>query len=213
MDESHNHHDNATQHSGHHDATQTVTKEQGGQFIDEGGLLFTRSMEEAALDGDGQVQVNDRDLGAVNALQVNLDHSGAEYIHAQKSFLTNSGARRVTSESSKLTNSGVLNLQSDSADFRNSSAINANVGQLTVNEGTIVFATAENATFTGGARPAVLQARTVEAQGDINAFAILGGELNASGNIHTTFSPAAAAAFGTALGAVLLLFGRVFRRK
>lgn len=193
--------------------TDNVTREQGGQFIDEGGDLirFGDTFDEMA-DAAPDARLMDANASRVNALQVTMDRSGAEYINAQKAFLTNSGAKEITGASSKLIQSGVLELNVDSAEFHQSSAVMAKAGSLSMEKGSVVFATADQMTIDEGAYVSLAQAREVKADGDVRAFMLFSNDVRAGGNVTSTLTTSGAAAFGAAFGAVVVLLSKLLRR-
>lgn len=189
-----------------------VTREQGGQFIDEGLMLFRGAPGDDLLDAPGDAQLIDRDAGSVSALQVNLERAGADYIQAQKSFLTNSGAQTISTESARLTQSGVVTLNSGQTEFKQSTALIANVGDLSLDQSSVLFASAERASMAQSSAIA-LQARHVEAEGDIRTFALFGGSVRAGGDIHTTVDSRSAAVFGVVFAGALAVLGKLFGKK
>lgn len=191
----------------------TVTRHQEGQFIDEGGVMFTPDLEEAVLAGDGDAQLLNADKASVHALQVNMERSGADYVHAQKSFLTNSGAREIHSDSAKLTQSGVLSLTADSVEMKQSSAVIANAKDITMHQSRIAMANAEKVHVHESTQIGMLTAGDVEANGDIRSFLLIGGNVKAGGNVVTTLDTATAGAAAAVFAIVLLVLGRVFNRK
>lgn len=193
--------------------TDQVTREQGGQFIDEGADLirFGDAFEEMAGAAPDARLVDDN-ASRVNALQVTMDRSGAEYINAQKAFLTNSGAKEITGGSSKLIQSGVLQMKVDTAEFHQSSAVMAKAQSLSMERGSVVFATADQMTIDEGAYVSLAQARELKADGDVRAFMLFSNEVRAGGNVSSTLTTSGAAAFGAAFGAVVVLLSRLFRR-
>ncbi len=190
-----------------------VTREQEGQFIDEGSTTFRPDVEEAAIAGEGDVQMHNRDSSAVNALQVNMERSGADYVHAQKSFLTNSGAREIHSESARLTQSGVLTLHAQTAEFKQSSAVVANATTIHFNEGRALVATAEKITIENGGQFGMLTAGNVEASGDVKSFVMFTGNVKAGGNVTTTVDGVTAGMAAAVFAVVLVLFSRLLGRK
>lgn len=191
-----------------------VTREQGGQFIDEGSEVIRFGDQLDALqDADTDARLMDANAERINALQVTMDRSGAEFINAQKAFLTNSGAKEITGTSSKLIQSGVLQLNTDSAEFHQSSAVIAKADSLSIEKGSIVFATAEDMSIDEGAYVSVMQAREVKADGDIRAFMLFSNDVRAGGNVSSTLTTSSAAALGAAFGAVVILLSKLFGRK
>lgn len=141
----------------------TVTREQGGQFIDEGGVMFTPDLEEAALSGETDAQLLDTDKGSVRAMQVNMERSGADYVQAQRSFLTNSGAREIHSDSSRLTQSGVLTLNADNVEMKQSSSVIASATDITMDQSRIGIATADKVQMNVSSNVGILTAGDVRA--------------------------------------------------
>jgi hypothetical protein len=194
-------------------APENVTREQGGQFIDDSGTIIRLDDPlENMTDPAADARLVDGDASRINALQVTMDRSGAEFIHAQKAFLTNSGAKQITGTSSKLIQSGVLQLKTDKAEFHQSSAVVANTGSLSVDGGSIVFATAENISLSEGAQVSVMQSRSVKADGDVRAFMLFSKDVSAGGNVTSTLTTASAAVFGAVFGVVVVLLSKVLGR-
>lgn len=190
-----------------------VTRSQGGQFIDEAQeIIRIGDPLENMYDVDPDAQIVDGNAGRINALQVTMDRSGAEFIHSQKVFLTNSGAKEITGISSKLIQSGVLQLKTETAEFHQSSAVIANSGKLSVDRGSIVFATADEAHIGEGAEVSLLQSRSVNADGDIRAFMMFSKDVTAGGNVTSTLTTASAAAFGAVFGVVVVLLSKLLGR-
>lgn len=191
-----------------------VTREQGGQFIDEGtDLIRFGDPLEDLTDVEADARLMDANAERVNALQVTMDRSGAEFIHAQKAFLTNSGAKEITGTSSKLIQSGVLQLTTDTAEFHQSSAVMAKADSMSIEKGSVVFATADEMTVDDGAYVSVMQSREVKADGDVRAFMLFSNDVRAGGNVSSTLTTGSAAAFGAAFGAAVVLLSKVFGRR
>lgn len=190
-----------------------VTRNQGGQFIDEGGDTYTPSLEEIALAGETDAMMHGQDASSVHALQVNMERSGADYVQAQKSFLTNSGAREIHSDSSRLSQSGVLTLNADSVEMKQSSSVIANATDITMNESRIGIGVAEKVEMNQTSSVGVLTAGDVQAQGDIRSFLLIGGNVKAGGNVTTTMDGATAGIAAAVFAIALVLFGRLFGKK
>jgi hypothetical protein len=192
---------------------ENVTREQGGQFIDEGQDLIRFG---DPLDDMGEMETDahllDSGAARINALQVTMDRSGAEFVHSQKAFLTNSGAKQINGTSSKLIQSGVLQLQTETAEFHQSSAVITKAGRISVDQGSVVFATAENVALGKGSQASVIQSRELKADGDIRAFMLFSKDVTAGGNVSSTLSTAGAAAFGATFAVVIALLMKVLRR-
>ena len=197
----------------HAEDPDAITREQGGQFIDEGGTLFTFDAEDAALNGETDTQLNGADRASVNAVQVTMERSGADYIHSQKSFLTNSGAREISADTVRLTNSGVLTLHAKNAEFKQSSAVVANAQSLNLSESRAVIANGGTLTSSGGIQAGMLNTGGVDAQGDVRAFLIAAGDVKAGGSVQSTFTPVSAGALGAVFAVVLFTLARVFGRR
>jgi hypothetical protein len=190
--------------------SEDVTRDQGGQFYMESDSIA--GPPEDAIEAEQDARIENSGVDTINALQVTMDRSGAEYIHAQKAFLTNSGAKIIEGESSKLTQSGVLQLRTGKATLHQSSAILVNADEVQVESGSVMVSQSAKATFGEGVNVAVMQAGTVEADGDIRAFMLLGGNVKAGGNIESTMDTTSAAVFGAVFGAVFALIWRMIRR-
>lgn len=191
----------------------TVTRMQGGQFIDEGGDTFRPNLEDTALAGETDAQLLGRDAASVHALQVNMERSGADYVQAQKSFLTNSGAREIHSDSSKLNQSGVLTLNADSVEMKQSSSVITNATDVTMIQSRIGIAVAEKVHVNESSNIGVLTAGDVKAEGDIRSFLLIGGSVKAGGNVTTTMNATTAGMAAAVFAIALVIFSRIFGRK
>lgn len=191
----------------------TVTRHQGGQFIDEGGTMFAPDLEEAALAGEGDAQLMDTDTSSVHALQVNMERSGADYVHAQKSFLTNSGAREIHSDSSRLTQSGVLTLNADSVELKQSSAVVVNATDITLNQSRIAMANAEKVHINEDSQVGMITTGEINAQGDVHSFLMISGNVKAGGNVTTTLDAQTAGIAAAAFAFALVVFSRLLGRR
>lgn len=191
----------------------TVTRQQEGQFIDEGGETFTPNLEETALAGETEAQLIQQDSSSVHALQVNMERSGADYIQAQKSFLTNSGAREVHSDSARLTQSGVLTLNADTVEMKQSSAVVANAKQLDLHESRIGIGISDQMHIHDSANTGILIGGDIDAQGDVRSFMLIGGNVKAGGNVTTTLNAQSAGVAAAVFAIALVLFARLLGRK
>lgn len=190
-----------------------ITRQQGGQFIDEGGMTFTPNLEDTAFSGNTDAQLQDADRSSVHALQVNMERSGADYVNAQKSFLTNSGAREIHSDSARLTQSGVLTLNADKVEMKQSSSIVANATDINMSQSRIVVGVANNVHVGESSQVGMLTAGDVDAQGDIRSFLLVGGNVKAGGNVVTTLDATTAGIAGAVFAVVFVLVSRLFGRK
>lgn len=191
----------------------SVTRNQGGQFIDEGGETFTPNLEETALAGETEAQLLGRDAASVHALQVNMERSGADYVQAQKSFLTNSGAREIHSDSTKLSQSGVLTLHADSVEMKQSSSVITNATDVTMDQSRIGIAVAEKVQMNESSNVGILTAGDIDAEGDVRSFMMISGNVKAGGNVTTTLDTTTAGIAAVVFAIALVLFGRLFGRK
>jgi hypothetical protein len=191
-----------------------VTREQGGQFIDEGADIIRFDDPLADMtDVTADARLTDAGAERINALQVTMDRSGADFVHAQKAFLTNSGAKEITGTSSKLIQSGVLQLSTESAEFHQSSAVMAKADSMSIERGSVVFATANEMKVNDGAYVSLMQSRQVNADGDVRAFMLFSKDVRAGGNVSSTMTTAGAAAFGAVFGAVVVVLSKVLGRR
>lgn len=190
-----------------------VVREQGGQFIDEGGVVFAPDLEEAALAGEGESQLIDADKSSVHALQVNMERSGADYVQAQKSFLTNSGAREIHSESSRLNQSGVLTLNADSVEMKQSSSVVAQAKEISLHQSRILVGAADKMDIHEDSQFGVLAAGDIDAQGDVRSFLMVAGNVKAGGNVVTTMNATTAGVAAAVFAAAIVLFSRLFGKK
>ena len=195
------------------DVVDSVTREQGGQFIDEGSVMFTADLEEAALAGEGDAQLLDSDKSSVHALQVNMERSGADYVQAQRSFLTNSGAREIHADTAKLTSSGVLSLHAETAEMKQSSSVITSATTINASESSIGMANADKAVLQSNSRVGMLNAGEVQADGDLRAFMVMGGTVKAGGNVTTTLNATTAGIAAGVFALALVVFTKLFGRK
>lgn len=208
----HDHQADATPQTAEHNEgrPEDVTYEQNGQFSMESDSV-SGSIDDP-LEARENASIVDTDAGKVTALQVTMDRSGAEYVDAQKAFLTNSGAKTIEGESSKLTNSGVLQLTTKTATLHQSSAVMVASDEVQVESGSIAFGLINKATLGDGVNVGALIAGEVEAERDINAFVLIGGEVHAGGSVTTTVDSSSAAVFGAIFGVVFALVWKMIRR-
>lgn len=191
----------------------SVTRNQGGQFIDEGGDTFTPNLEEMALAGETDAQLLGQDTSSVHALQVNMERSGADYVQAQRSFLTNSGAREIHSDSSKLSQSGVLTLNADSVEMKQSSSVITNATDVNMEQSRIGIAIANTVQVNDSSNIGILTAGDVDVEGDVRTFLMLGGDVKAGGNMTSTLDAKTAGMAAAVFAIALVLFSRLFGRK
>lgn len=187
-----------------------VTRAQGGQFSMESESVS--GPPEGGIEAEQDARIENDAVDTINALQVTMDRSGAEYIHAQKAFLTNSGAKSIEGQSSKLTQSGVLQLKTEKTQLHQSSAVLVSSDEIRLESSSVVFSTSEKATLGQGANVAVMQARSVEAEGDIRTFLLLSNQVKAGGSVESTLDLTSAAVFGAVFGAVFAFIWKVIRR-
>lgn len=188
-----------------------LTQEQGGQFpIDSEHMT---GPPDEAMEAQQDASMLNESVNTITALQVTMDRSGAEHIHAQKAFLTNSGAKSIDGGSSKLTQSGVLQLRTDRAELHQSSVVMATSGDLQMEGGSIIFSSSDNAAIHKGAKVSLLRARSIEAAGNIRPFMLFSSSVKAGGNVETTVDIRTAAAFGAACGAVSAVVWKLISRR
>ena len=208
-------HDNQSDYNASNDAIpgmnpEDVTRAQGGQFIMESESIS--GPPEDGVEAEQDARIENDGVENITALQVTMDRSGAEHIHAQKAFLTNSGAKSIEGRSSKLTQSGVLQLKTEKAQLHQSSAVFVSSDEIQLESSSVVFSTSEKVTLNQNANVAVMQARSVQADGDIRTFMLLSNQVKAGGSIESTMDLTSAAVFGAVFGAVFAFVWRVIRR-
>ena len=191
----------------------TVTRHQGGQFIDEGGATFSPNLEETVLAGQTDAQLLGQDAASVHALQVNMERSGADYVQAQKSFLTNSGAREIHSESSRLTQSGVLTINAETVELKQSSSVIANATDITMHESRIGIGIAEKVHINESSNVGMLVGGDIDARSDVRSFLLIGGNVKAGGNVVTTLDGQTAGIAAAVFAIAFVLFGRLFGKR
>jgi len=133
----------------------------------------------------------DRDLRDVHADSVVMERSGAETITAERVSLSNSGARSIEAGSAQVEQAGVLALQARTADLSQSSVVSLVADEVRLSQSAVVFLRAGEVSVDGGTKVLV---------SDVPGARPL-------------VSLQGAAAFGAALGFVLLAIGRLFRRR
>lgn len=146
-----------------------------------------RSPEEA-------VELLRADAGDIQATTVTLDRSGAEKIEAERVTLDRSGARDIQARSAQLDRSGVALLKSERTVLQQSSAVAVMTSEARLVRTKAVAVVSGNTAVEGNLR-------TLVHVGPVSG-----------GTVRTLVDPAGAIGFGAALGLVLLLFGRLFRR-
>ncbi len=187
-----------------------AAQEQDSRFPEESAGI--QGLPDEAIEAEQDRGMVNEAVDTINALQVTMDRSGAEHIHAQKAFLTNSGAKSIEGGSSKLTQSGVLQLRADTVELHQSSVIMATSGELRVENGSIIFSSSEKASVHEGAHVSMLQARSVEAAGNIRAWMLFSRDAKAGGNVETTVDMKTAAVFGAVFGAVFAFLWKLIGR-
>lgn len=193
---------------------ENVTRQQGGQFSME-SESYQGAHDDAldqALESGETMSFVDAGLGSINAMQVSMDRSGAEYIRAQRAFLTSSGAKTIEGESSKLSQSGVLQLTTQKAELHQSSSVVVIADEAQIESSPIMVGMMDKATLGDGTRTGMLMAGEVEATGDVRSFVMVAGDVSAGGSVQTTVDMQSAAVFGAVFGAVFALIWRMIRR-
>jgi hypothetical protein len=134
------------------------------------------------------------DAGTVDAGTVTMDRSGAESISAERVTMERSGSRTLEAKSVQMANSGVVMLNSDHTVLQGGSALFVKSRDARIVKSKAVALIAENAIV----------------EGELKTLVHVGP---ASGNVKTFVDAKGAGALGVGLAVVLLLFGRLFRRK
>ncbi len=191
-----------------------VAVEQDGQFLAEGVDIQPRSnpnkgrmqpaAERSTLSGD--------DAGTVNAVQVSMDHSGAENIEAQRVTLDHSGAKSLSAQSAQLTNSGAVRLSAQKAELNASSIVLAQTKDLRLNQSRVVLAQSQSTSIEGAGRVGMLATGKVDATGDVNSTFMMAGAVKAGGDVNVTFNAVSAGVLGAAFAVTLFLLRRLFKR-
>ena len=133
------------------------------------------------------------EAGDVQSNLVTMEGAGAEHVTAERVVMTNSGARTVEARSMQIDRSGVLAARSEKAVFARSSVIAAAVKEARFVRGAVLALKADHVAIEGDAK-----------------IGIYAGPL--ADDVRPTVDARGAAAFGAALGGVLLLLGVVLRR-
>lgn len=184
------------------DAAHNVTREQGGQFLQESeGVL------PVTWDKPRDVVEQEQHGDHIEAAQVQMDRSAAQSINAQRVTMSNSGAKAIDARSIRMDQSGSVYLNTERATFNKSSAVVAKAGELHMHESSLLMGAAESASIESGAKVGLLVVRTIEAKGDVRAFALIGRDVTAGGNVSSVLDTASAAALGAGF-AIVLLFAR-----
>lgn len=183
------------------DATHNVTREQGGQFLQESEGVLPVTWERPR-------DVVEQEHGDhIEAAQVQMDRSAAQSINAQRITMSNSGAKAIDARSIRMDQSGSVYLNTERATFNKSSAVVAKAGELHMHESSLLMGAAESASIGSGTKVGLLVARRIEAKGDVRAFAFIGGDVTVGGNVSSVLNTASAAALGAGF-AIVLLFAR-----
>jgi len=184
------------------DAAHNVTREQGGQFLQESeGVL------PVTWDRPRDVVEQEQHGDHIEAAQVQMDRSAAQSINAQRVTMSNSGAKAIDARSIRMDQSGSVYLNTERATFNKSSAVVAKAGELHMHESSLLMGAADSASIESGAKVGLLVVRTIEAKGDVRAFALIGRDVTAGGNVSSVLDTASAAALGAGF-AIVLLFAR-----
>lgn len=132
------------------------------------------------------------EAGDVTADQVAMERAGAEHVSAQRVIMTNSGARTVDARSAQIDRSGILAIRSEKAVLYHSTAVAVAAEEARIVRGNVFALKANEATIEGEAR-----------------IAIYAGP---PGTVQPLLDGRAAAAFGAALGVVLVMLSAILRR-
>ncbi|MGI8486251.1 MAG: hypothetical protein ACR2OU_18575 [Thermomicrobiales bacterium] len=185
------------------DASDNVTRNQGGQFLEESeGVLPVTWKKPGDL---FQQETTDH----VEAQHVVLDRAAAQSINAQRITMSNSGAKSMEARSIKADQSGTVFMNSERATLNQSSVVVGTAKELYLNESKALVATAGTATIEDGSKIGVLAAGNVEAKGNVHTFALFGGAINAGGNVSTVFTSTSAAALGAGFALMLVIARRL----
>ena len=133
------------------------------------------------------------DAGSVEGQTVSLERSGAEHVTAERAIVSNSGVRSLDARSAQFDRSGVLSLQAEKTVLQESSAV-----AIVADEVRLV-----------ASRALVVNTRELSADDKTRILIGVGG----AGEIRPVVSGGGAAAFGAALGLVLLVLGRLLGRR
>jgi hypothetical protein len=132
------------------------------------------------------------EAGRVEANMVTMERAGAEQVTAERVIMSNSGARTVDARSAQIERSGILGLRSEKAVLANSTAIGVATGEARIVRGSTLLLKADVATIEGDARIAIYAGPPSDA-------------------IHPLVDARGAAAFGAAVGIVLVVLGAIVR--
>lgn len=133
----------------------------------------------------------DREVRDVRAKSVTMERSGAEHVTAQRVTLSNSGARSIEAGSAQVEQAGVLSMQARTAALSQSSVVSLTADEARLSQSAVVFLRAGSVATDDRTRVLV---------SDVPG-------------VRPLVSIQGAAAFGAALGFVLLALGRLFRRR
>jgi hypothetical protein len=132
------------------------------------------------------------DAGDVTATTVTMDRSGAEQITADRVQMDRSGAKAIDAKSVQMDRSGALSLKSDHTVLHDSAAVWASASEARITKSKVVLLVSAKSMIEGELRPLIHIGK--------------GGE-----NVKPVIDGGSALKLGAALGAVLLLGGRVLR--
>jgi len=184
-----------------------VTREQGGQFMEESEDLTHLPLD--AIEAQADARVDRGVTDTINALQVTMDRSGAEYINAQRVAMTSAGAKSIETRSAKLNQSAAITIKADKADLRQSSSLVVSGDEMSLEHSSALITAAGKATLGNENRIGMLTVGDLEASGNVRAFMMFGGNVEAGGSVQTTLSPASAAALGAGFGVIWFLLRRM----
>ena len=133
------------------------------------------------------------DAGNVEATNVTLEHSGAETVTAERAMIDHSDIKSLEARSVQLTKSGALKINAENVVLQQSSA---------------AFIQADDARIVKSSA-VVINAGKLTSEGNVQTVLQFGP---VDGEIKTVFTPQSAAAFGAAVGFVVLILGAIARR-
>ena len=195
------------------DDNHTLNEQDKQSVIEGGDIRPTQSRRKGPITpAEERSALTNDDAGTVNAVQVNMDRSGAENIEAQRVTLDHSGAKSLKAQTANLAYSGAMKVSAETAEFDHSSAVLASARNMSLKQSKVVFAQSGETRFDGGGRVGSLITGKVEATGDINSGLMISGGVKAGGDVNVTFTAASAAALGAGFAVMLFVLKRLFKR-
>jgi hypothetical protein len=194
------------EHDGHE--AEQVTREQGGQYIEESSGLERVVVPHQRPSGD----LESRDLESVRARNVTMTQSGAENIDAETVTMNSGGARSIRATNVEMRNSGAVTVSGEHITVTQSSALVVAGDKVDLSMTGSLAVQANEMTISGDSGAGVLVAGNVKSKGDFRAVLGIIGNVENEGKVEVVFDPKSAFALGAGIAVVLTLLRKIVRR-